>query len=78
MIFYFFMQPNIRGTTVSCKESSMAHMVPPQLLFAFSFCLVYKETGEDNGHPLQYSWLENPMDREAREAAVHGVAKNQT
>ena len=28
--------------------------------------------------PLQYSCLENPMDRGAWRAAVHGVAKNQT
>ena len=34
--------------------------------------------GEGNGNPLQYSWLENPMDRGAWWAAVHGVAKSQT
>ena len=26
-----------------------------------------------NGNPLQYSWLENPMDRGAWQAAVHGI-----
>ena len=34
--------------------------------------------GEGNGNPLQYSCLRNPMDREAWQATVHGVAKNQT
>ena len=34
--------------------------------------------GEGNGTPLQYSCLENPMDRGAWWAAVHGVTKNQT
>ena len=34
--------------------------------------------GEGNGTPLQYSCLENPMDRGAWEAAVHGVAKSWT
>ena len=34
--------------------------------------------GEGSGNPLQYSRLENPMDREAWKAAVHGVAKSQT
>ena len=34
--------------------------------------------GEGNGTPLQYSCLENPIDRGAWEAAVHGVAKSRT
>ena len=34
--------------------------------------------GEGNGTPLQYSCLENPMDRGAWKAAVHGVAEGQT
>ena len=33
--------------------------------------------GEDNGTPLQYSCLENPMDGGPWWAAVHGVAKSQ-
>ena len=33
--------------------------------------------GEGNGTPLQYSCLENSMDRGAWQAAVHGVAKSQ-
>ena len=31
--------------------------------------------GEEHGSPLQYSWLENPMDRRAWRATVHGVTK---
>ena len=34
--------------------------------------------GEVNGHLLQYSCLENPMDRGAWLATVHGVTKSQT
>ena len=34
-----------------------------------------RSPGEGNGNPLQYSCLENPMDRGAWQAAVHGVAK---
>ena len=33
---------------------------------------------EGNGNLLQYSCLENPMDRGAWQATVHGVAKSQT
>ena len=31
-----------------------------------------------NGNPLQDSCLENPMDRGAQQATVHGVAKSRT
>ena len=34
--------------------------------------------GEGNGTPLQYSCLENPMDRGAWWVTVHGVAKSRT
>ena len=33
---------------------------------------------EGNGTPLQYSCLENSMDRGAWRATVHGIAKSQT
>ena len=37
-----------------------------------------RSPGEGNGNPLQYSCLENPMDRGAWWATVHWVAKSQT
>ena len=37
-----------------------------------------RSTGEGNGNSLQYSSLENPMDRGAWQATVHEVAKSQT
>ena len=37
-----------------------------------------RSPGEGNGYPLQYSYLENSMDRGAWWATVHGVAKSQT
>ena len=51
-------------------------------------CIRYKRWGIDpwvgkipgggHGNPLQSSYLENPMDRGAWQAAVHGVAQSQT
>ena len=37
-----------------------------------------RSPGEENDNPLQYSCLENSMDRGAWEAIVHGVAKDWT
>ena len=34
-----------------------------------------RSPGEGNGYPLQYSYLENSMDKGARQAAVHGDCK---
>ena len=35
-----------------------------------------KSSGKGTGNPLQYSCLENPMDRGTWQATVHGVAKS--
>ena len=37
-----------------------------------------RSPGEENGNPLQYSCLENPMDRGALWAIVHRVVKSRT
>jgi len=37
-----------------------------------------RSSGEGNGHPLQYPYLENSMDRGAWWATIHGVTKSQT
>ena len=37
-----------------------------------------KSPGGGNESPLQYSCLENPMDRGAWQVTVHGVTKSQT
>ena len=37
-----------------------------------------RSPGEGNGYPLQYSCLENSMDRGVWQATVHGVVKSQT
>jgi len=37
-----------------------------------------RSPGRGHGSSLQYSCLENPMDRGVQQATVHGVAKSQT
>ena len=37
-----------------------------------------RSPGEENGNPLQYSGLENPIDKGVWQATVHGVAKSWT
>ena len=50
----------------------------------FHICKIFKlsncrdKLGEGNGNPLQYSCLENPMDRGTWWGAVHRVAQNRT
>ena len=48
------------------------------LFYNFILSIFNKTSGEGNGTPLQYSCLENPMDRGAWKAAVHGVTEGQT
>ena len=43
-----------------------------------TICRVQRPLGEGNGTPLQYSCVENPMDRGALQAAVHEVDRSQT
>ena len=46
--------------------------------FQFLALQCCSKVGQGNGTPLQYFCLENPMDRGAWWAAVHGVANSQT
>ena len=39
---------------------------------------LFLKIGEGNGNPIQYSCLENLMDRGAWRATVHGVTKSRT
>ena len=70
-------------------ESINVNLCQQKSSFLFSICLHQSMLwslledyslfcGEGNGTPLQYSCLENPMDRGAKWAAAHGVAKSRT
>ena len=43
--------------------------------YLYIFQILY---GEGNGNPLQYSCLENPMDRRSLVGCIHGVTKSRT
>ena len=65
-------------------SSSWATLVAQLVKFAYNardlglIPKLEKSPREGNGNPLQYSCLENSMDRGAWWATVHGVAKSQT
>ena len=62
----------------SCPQVCIAlrHMrTPKKIIISVYLC---HQLGEGNGSPLQYSSLENPVERRAWWAAVHGVAQSRT
>ena len=66
------------GENISCFQESLLQDVSSKEGLWLIFKYLHDEFGEGNGTPLQYSCLENPMDRGAWKATVHGVAKSQT
>ena len=56
----------------------MAQMVKNLLAMQEPGSIPRSERYPREGYPLQYSCLENPMDRGAWQATVHGVTKNWT
>ena len=54
------------------KESTCSAGDPSSILRSGRF------PGEGNGYPVQYSCLENSMDRGAWQATIHGVANSRT
>ena len=67
------------NTTFSFQNWETFFCIINRFFLTFLFSMgIYSVNGEGNGTPLQYSCLENPMDRGAWKAAVHGVAKGRT
>ena len=58
-----------------CSGSSVVKNPPANAGDMGSIPKLGRSPGEGNGNPLQYSYLENSMDRGAWKATVHGVAK---
>ena len=64
------------GIQLYCPANAVALQAKARKLRNLPSASLY--SGEGNGTPLQYSCLENPMDRRAWQAAVQGVAKSRT
>ena len=61
-----------------CRGSSRCRDQTASPALAGRFFTTSATCGEGNGNSLQYSYLENPMDRGAWWTAVHGVAQSWT
>ena len=66
----FLLRVSIPITSLVCLRFTSGCVFTLSLLYLY--CVV------GNGTPLQYSYLENPMDGGAWQAAVHGVAESWT
>ena len=73
----FGIQNRFLRTTGQPQTSLMSKSFCANLRKIICLCILIP-FGEGNGTPLQYSCLENPMDRGVWQAAVHGVAKSWT
>ena len=63
------------------KQDDLGRLVGGLSLYIESDLSLYANNHwlwKGNGNPLQYSCLENPMDRGDRQATVHRVANSQT
>ena len=63
---------------ISCYASLVAQLVKNPPAVRENWVRLGRSPGEGNGYSLQYSWLENSMDRGAWQAAIHEVTKGQT
>ena len=57
---------------MGCPGGSVVKGLPANAGDGGSIPGLGRSPGEQNGNPLQYSCLENPMDRGVWQAAVHG------
>ena len=72
-IQWVFSSPCLSAAGGSEDKASACNVRDPGLIPGLG-----RSPGEGNGNPLQYSRLENPIDRGAWWATVHGAAKSPT
>ena len=66
------LEENVGRTLSDINQSKILYDPPPRVM---EIKTKVNKCGEENGNPLQYSCLENPIDRGAWQATVHGVAR---
>ena len=64
-----------RGATEPVPQLERSPSVTTETQGGINKYFLKIKSGEGNGNPLQYSCLENPTDRGAWEAIVHGVTR---
>ena len=69
---------DFKGWINSVSGGSVVKNLPASVGDVGSIPGLGRSLGEGNGNPLQYSCLENPMDRGAWQATVPGLQKVQT
>ena len=75
LFFYFLFFQYLPSTTLSSRLPSVVKNQLANAGDAGSVPGSGRSPGEGNGNPLQYSCLDNPLDRGAWQAIVHGVTK---
>ena len=73
-------QTNILTNSIEKWAQCEQNLQGDEIIAIMELCMEYCETlpGEGHGNPLQYSCLDNPMDKGAWQATVRRVAKSQT
>ena len=70
-LFILYWDIAVQSTLSQIVKKSACNAGDPGLMTGLG-----RSPGEGNGHPLQYSCLENPIDRGARQApCIHGVTR---
>ena len=69
----------LKSPELQAGSLPLSHLAsPPNIKYAWAIASFNDLNGEGNGNPLQYSCLENPMDRGDWWATVHGIKESLT
>ena len=72
------MQMGVQNIAAPLEKSLAIYFKVKYILISTMLGTQFQSLDEGNGYTLQYSCLENPMDRGPWRATVHGVTKSRT